>query len=426
MNDFEPMGYYECDDEQDEGEYDYDEYYQQSHIRYPNDSSTKKQIQMQGPGRYNQYHDGMAYYNQCFNPPLSSEDGNVSASSMEDHLGRVPLSNKFNNGLPYHPPKARNNFANPDLDVPEEEELLTITVEIGNGEKENIVIMNNDTPEEVASRFCNKYEMNDELKNIFTQQIAENIEQVRKEINGDKQGYSEGLRQEQLSTAIDNTPPPKTYQPTPQNNYYNNYQEPMSVEHSQADLFPSNRRGFNFSEQRDSSSLEGNNVKHTYTTPGPILINPNKNEKRMLGKNRRKNKKPKGMQSCTSVGNNSVRSNKPHINSHSVLLANKKRIPADSVYSRLHTEALNKQKVEKRQAEKYAESSYEACSLLNNSFNGKPSANRKGRSLVQSAHTARNRTPNNYGEKLYTNGLKKLEEKKRKHQKDMMEKELKE
>ena len=46
--------------------------------------------------------------------------------------------------------------------------------------------------------------------------------------------------------------------------------------------------------------------------------------------------------------------------------------------------------------------------------------------MLQSAQTARNRTPNNHGERLYQNGLKRLEEKKRKFQKDKMEKELQE
>jgi hypothetical protein len=70
------------------------------------------------------------------------------------------------------------------------------------------------------------------------------------------------------------------------------------------------------------------------------------------------------------------------------------------------------------------QNSYEASSAMNNSFNGKPSTQRQGRSLVQSAKTQRNRTPINYGEKLYLNGIKKIEENKRRHHKEKLEQEM--
>lgn len=51
-------------------------------------------------------------------------------------------------------------------------ELLTITVEIGNGQKENIQIFENDTAELVAEEFCQKYtNLNEDLKEVFVQQI---------------------------------------------------------------------------------------------------------------------------------------------------------------------------------------------------------------------------------------------------------------
>lgn len=61
-------------------------------------------------------------------------------------------------------------------------ELLTITVEIGNGQKENIIIYENDDAEQISEEFWNKHQIQDELRLIFTNQIAENIIQVREEI----------------------------------------------------------------------------------------------------------------------------------------------------------------------------------------------------------------------------------------------------
>ena len=61
-------------------------------------------------------------------------------------------------------------------------ELLTITVEIGNGQKENIIIYENDDAQYISDSFCKKHNINDELKTIFTNQIADNINQVKEEI----------------------------------------------------------------------------------------------------------------------------------------------------------------------------------------------------------------------------------------------------
>jgi hypothetical protein len=94
------------------------------------------------------------------------------------------------------------------------------------------------------------------------------------------------------------------------------------------------------------------------------------------------------------------------------------------VHSRLHTEALNKQKIDRRQRDKFNGVSYEASSLLNNSYSSKRP--NRGREMLPKSHTARNRTPQNYGEKLYQNGLKKLEEKERQHQKEKLEREMNE
>lgn len=150
MTDYEQLGYYECDDEADDGEIDYGEYYQDGHIHFPQASSHKSSV------NYYEYHNPSAYNNA----------ENISSSSAEEHFVKVPQSNK-NYGkygqyedtklepkpINYPYSNREKYFTNHELEMQDSNELLTITVEIGNGEQENIVIMNNDTAEEVVERF---------------------------------------------------------------------------------------------------------------------------------------------------------------------------------------------------------------------------------------------------------------------------------
>ena len=172
----------------------------------------------------------------------------------------------------------------------------------------------------------------------------------------------------------------------------------------------------NFSENRNLNTMISKEEKHSYSTPGPILINPNKGEKRTLTKKSKRVSRMKGNSSESFL--NKSTPNKPHINSHSVLLANKKRIPGGTVHSRLHNAALNKQKVKKRENARMTDVSYEASTLINGSFTGQRSAKKRGRNLIDNIYTERNRTPNNYGEKLYQDGLKRMEERERRYFKE--------
>lgn len=85
-------------------------------------------------------------------------------------------------------------------------ELLTITVEIGNGQKENIIIYENDDAQQVSDAFCNKHGINDELKVIFTNQIAENIMQVKEEIAQENRRIEEESK-ESREESYKNSPP---------------------------------------------------------------------------------------------------------------------------------------------------------------------------------------------------------------------------
>jgi hypothetical protein len=90
-------------------------------------------------------------------------------------------------------------------------ELLTITVEIGNGQKENIVIYENDDAQQISDVFCEKHNINDDLKVIFTNQIAENIIQVKREIANETAYENED--RENKSEACSQISPPSIEQP---------------------------------------------------------------------------------------------------------------------------------------------------------------------------------------------------------------------
>lgn len=83
-----------------------------------------------------------------------------------------------------------DRYTSPSLKAPIEstrdKELLTITVEIGNGQKDNIIIYENDEAQHISDEFWKKHNINDELKAIFTNLIAENIKQVKEEIANEK------------------------------------------------------------------------------------------------------------------------------------------------------------------------------------------------------------------------------------------------
>ena len=101
--------------------------------------------------------------------------------------------------------------------------------------------------------------MNDELRDIFIEQIAQNIEQVKEEMKSDR-NISEDNQQEQISTAIDNTPPPKAFSKSPFQSFkdgmHNIQNRFKSIEYDQHDVFQSNRFTNNNSDKYDSDSID--------------------------------------------------------------------------------------------------------------------------------------------------------------------------
>ena len=62
------------------------------------------------------------------------------------------------------------------LSADEEKELLTITVEIGNGRQENILIRQNDDPFELATKFAQEHGVSNQLRDLLANQIRLNVE----------------------------------------------------------------------------------------------------------------------------------------------------------------------------------------------------------------------------------------------------------
>jgi hypothetical protein len=59
--------------------------------------------------------------------------------------------------------------------------LLTITIDLGGGMQENIVVNDGDNPYDLATAFAIKHNLNPKLKDLLALQIQNNIEQVLQE-----------------------------------------------------------------------------------------------------------------------------------------------------------------------------------------------------------------------------------------------------
>lgn len=251
-----------------------------------------------------------------------------------------------------------------------------------------------------------------------------NIEQVRQEIVTEKQSIDDDYRQEMISTAIDNnTPPPKGNYVPYQNPSYRNMTGSQHDGNSNYEMYTSQHISSysQMSNEEDSFNMHTNNA-YNYDTPGPILINPNKNDKRMLtvkASDMAKNRlKPRNSQSYSQL--TSKEPHVPSINTHSAMLANKKRRPInDNIHERLHAEAVRKISQQKKLEQLNNDNSKTGHSTYRNR-----SANRNQQTLIQNARSQRDRTPNNIGERLYKNGLKRLEEKEKKSLQEKMMREM--
>lgn len=56
--------------------------------------------------------------------------------------------------------------------------MLTITVDIGNGQQENILIRENDDPHQLATDFAMVHGIDQQLRDLLSEQIRANMESV--------------------------------------------------------------------------------------------------------------------------------------------------------------------------------------------------------------------------------------------------------
>ena len=55
---------------------------------------------------------------------------------------------------------------------------MTITIEIGDGQNENLLIREGDSPRDLAAKFARKYGIGDQLTELLAEQIRLNMEQT--------------------------------------------------------------------------------------------------------------------------------------------------------------------------------------------------------------------------------------------------------
>ena len=58
-------------------------------------------------------------------------------------------------------------------------EILTLTIEIGEGRNENILICEGDDPYQLAVEFDAKHQIGPQLRDLLAEQIRQNIQQVQ-------------------------------------------------------------------------------------------------------------------------------------------------------------------------------------------------------------------------------------------------------
>ena len=80
----------------------------------------------------------------------------------------------------------RSTYSNRDLPLQQQEsqgrrEILTLTIEIGEGQNENILICEGDDPFTLAEQFAQKHKIGGQLRDLLGEQIRLNIEQVLQE-----------------------------------------------------------------------------------------------------------------------------------------------------------------------------------------------------------------------------------------------------
>lgn len=250
---------------------------------------------------------------------------------------------------------------------------------------------------------------------IFTNQISENIQQVREEIAFEAQKYSTDMKPKQ---EFENESPLMEINNLP-------FSDPRkldsrSVPRTQKQMV---RQNINFMDNLDSRTLNqsiGDNLEaYNVQSPYNDFINQSQTLKSST-KNAKNNR---------SLWYPSNISNKPLINEKSKQIANSKKTCNIGVHERLHQHALSKQKIRQRNAQNGSltlENERFDVTELNPISSMKSSQNGKSRRKNHSVNSVSKSMSSNYGSRLYQNGMKKLEEVDRRYREAQFQKEINE
>lgn len=133
----------------------------------------------------------------------STQEQQASLPTQEGNLPYTYQTAQFSQGFSQvqqpgqgHPPQSQRSS----------KELLTITIEIGNGQNENIHINEGDSPHALAADFARRHGINEQLTELLAEQIRLNIEQLASESRDNSAKYPRAVpendtfgRQTQLS-----------------------------------------------------------------------------------------------------------------------------------------------------------------------------------------------------------------------------------
>ncbi|CDW91726.1 UNKNOWN [Stylonychia lemnae] len=163
--------------------------------------------------------------------PVQGINSNMQSNAktpQENTLNRGDFRMMNNNTNNYQPMmssslKAQleqtNNFA------PQNKELLTITVDIGDGTSQSILIRENDDPFILASQFAQQYGINEQLRDLLAEQIRVNIDSVIQEDAQTYNNQNQSSGQQQFNQYLSES---KQQQQQDQHVYDLQYQDPMS------------------------------------------------------------------------------------------------------------------------------------------------------------------------------------------------------
>ncbi|TNV85154.1 hypothetical protein FGO68_gene11081 [Halteria grandinella] len=270
--------------------------------------------------------------------------------------------------------------------TPMQNELLTITIDIGGGQQENIQVFEGDDPFDLARQFAQKHNLDPKLTDLLAAQIQSNIDQVI--LQGGKEGYEEenqmmyeGENQQQQYEDNQYASPMQGYHQEDQQQQQQYYSEPPQVYYG---LHNQQQPMMNY-QQRQQSPPRQQRQQSPFNTKSPI-------QQALEMRYRHPQIQPV-----------------PHISERSRRLALLKRPPHNAqqpVHIRLYNQELEKTQIAMRKQQEMAVEQQEMAMRQQH---------RQAMLHQAPAQTQQDGAngPLNIGVRLYQKGIKKQEEKER-------------